>query len=90
MENICQDYSTNKEKDFINEELIINREKFFTEFLDEDELVKYILKGLGNDLVLSRKELETLIHNSRIKFEIVTDEACIGIISNMPFIIEYY
>ena len=91
MESVCQNYSTNNDnKKFINEELIRNRIKFFTEFLDEDHQVKYVLKGLGNDLILTRKELETLIHNSKIKFEIITDETCIGIISNMPFIIEYY
>lgn len=89
MENICLDYSTNKEKEFINKELITNRVKFFSEFLDEDKMIKYVLQGLGEDLILNIEQLTTLIHSGEVKFEIVSDECAIGILNNIPVIIEY-
>ena len=90
MESVCQNYSTNNDnKKFINEELIRNRIKFFTEFLDEDEMCRYILKGIGHDLILDREQLTNLIHNGKVIFEIVTDECAIGVLNNIPVIIEY-
>ena len=90
MENICLNYSTNNDnKKFINEELIKNRIKFFSEFLDEDYQIQYILKWLGKDLILNREQLINLIHNGKVIFEIVTDECAIGVLNNIPVIIEY-
>lgn len=88
MESIFQNYSTNEEKIFVNEELIKNRIRFFTEFL-EDEDVKYVVIGLGDDLILSREQLINLIHSSKVKFEIVSYECAIGILEGQPIIIEY-
>lgn len=89
MENICPNYSTNEEKDFINKELINNRIKFFSEFLDDDKFVKYVVQGIGEDLILNREQLMNLIHSNYVSFEIVSDETCIGILNDIPFIIEY-
>lgn len=90
MENICQNYSANEEKTFINEELVTNRIKFFNEFLDEDEEIKYIVEGLGDDLILSREQLINLIHNSRVRFGVVSNECVIGTLEGNLIIIEYY
>lgn len=89
MGNICQNYSTNNEKIFINEELIKNKIKFFSEFLEEDEEIKYVVVGLGDDLILSRNQLINLIHSSRVKFEIVSSDSVIGILEGQLITIEY-
>lgn len=87
MSAACRNYSTNNKKEFINEELISNRTKFFREFL-EDEDVKYVV-SIGEDLILNREQLINLIHSSRVKFEIVSSDSVIGILNDTPFIIEY-
>ena len=91
MENICLNYSTNKKDTFINEEFVKNRIKFFSEFIEyEDEQVKYVVIGLGDDLILNREQLINLIHSSRVKFEIVNCECAIGVLEGHPITIEYY
>ena len=90
MENICKNYSTNKEKDFINKDLVSNMVAFYKNFLDEDEQVKYVIAGLGESLILSREQLINLIHNSKVKFEIVNCECAIGNLEGIPITIEYY
>ena len=90
MENTCQNYSTNNKKEFINKDLVVNRLRFFTEFLDDDIYVKYVVEGLGNALILNREQLINLIHNSKVKFEIVNCECAIGVLEGHPITIEYY
>lgn len=89
MGNVCRNL-VNEEKKFINEELITNRVRFFREFLDEDDQTKYVVIGFGDeDLILNREQLINLIHSSRVKFEIVSSDNVIGILNDIPFIIEY-
>ena len=90
MENADIKILTNEKifKNLINDK---NREKFFDEFIDEDEMTKYVINGLGEIVILSKDELVSLIHNNDTKFEIVNpyDGYCTMIINGSPTILEY-
>lgn len=92
MENTYINIQANKQtfKNLINDK---NREKFFNEFVDEDVLVKYIISdGIGKDLILSKKQIETMMKTSNVNYEIVDpyEGYCTMIINGLPITIEYF
>lgn len=92
MENTYINIQANKQtfKNLINDK---NREKFFNEFVDEDVLVKYIISdGIGKDLILSKKQIETMMKISNVNYEIVDpyEGYCTMIINGLPITIEYF
>lgn len=92
MENTYINIQANKQtfKNLINDK---NREKFFNEFVDADVLVKYIISdGIGKDLILSKKQIETMMKTSNVNYEIVDPHEgyCTMIINGLPITIEYF
>lgn len=92
MENTYINIQANKQtfKNLISDK---NREKFFNEFVDEDVLVKYIITdGVGKDLILSKKQIETMMQTSDVQYEIVDpyNGFCTLMLNGMPITIEYF
>lgn len=87
-----KEHLINEGRNHIYDNLIIdNRKKFFYEFLDEDTSIKYVLKGLESDLILSRDQLTNIIHknNNKINFNFVDYECCYATLNDIAIIIEY-
>lgn len=91
MENTDIKILTNEKtfKNLINDK---NREKFFDEFIEEDEMTKYIIDGLGNDLILSKKQLITMLKTSNVVYEIINpyEGYAILLINSIPITVEYF
>ena len=91
MENTYINIQANKQtfKNLINDK---NREKFFNEFVDEDCLVKYIISGIGDNLIMSRKQLLTMMQTSNVDYEIVDpyEGFCTLMLNGLPITIEYF
>lgn len=92
MENTYMNIQANKEQTFKNLISDKNREKFFDEFIEEDEMTKYIIDGLGNDLILSKKQLITMLKTSNVVYEIIDpyEGYCTLILNGLPITIEYF
>lgn len=92
MENTYINIQASNKQTFKNLMSDKNREKFFSEFLDEDESVKYIINGVGKDLILSKKQIETMIKTSDVQYEIVNpyEGYCTIMLNGLPIIVEYF
>ena len=92
MENTYMNIQTNNKQTFKNLISDKNREKFFSEFLEEDSLTKYIITGIGDNLIMSRKQILIMIQTSDVRYEIVDpyEGYCTMIINGLPITIEYF
>lgn len=92
MENTYMNIQASNKQTFKNLISDKNREKFFSEFLDEDESVKYIINGVEKDLILSKKQIETMIKTSDVQYEIVDPYQgyCTLMLNGLPIIVEYF
>lgn len=91
MENTYINIQANKQtfKNLINDK---NREKFFNEFVDEDDLTKYIISGIGDNLIMSRKQLLTMMQTSNVDYEIVNpyEGYVYCMLNGLPITVEYF
>lgn len=91
MENTYINIQANKQtfKNLISDK---NRERFFKEFVDEDNLTKYIITGMGKELILSRKQIEIMMQTSNVDYEIVDPHQgfCTLMLNGLPITIEYF
>ena len=67
--------------------------QFYNEFLDSDDMYKYVVVDLFNksdDKILSKEQLLDLIHNNKTEFKNVTIDNTIALLNNNRLIkIEY-
>lgn len=92
MENACISIKANNEQTFKNLISDKNRERFFREFVDEDSLTKYIITGIGDNLIMSRKQILTMVQSSDVRYEIVDPYEGYAhcILNGLPITIEYF
>lgn len=92
MENTYMNIQTNNKQAFKNLISDKNREKFLNEFLDEDEVTKYIIIGIGDNLIMSRKQILTMVQTSDVRYEIVDPYEGYAhcILNGLPITIEYF
>ncbi len=92
MENTYMNIQANNKQTFKNLISDKNRERFFSEFVDEDDLTKYIISGIGDNLIMSRKQLLTMMQTSNVDYEIVNPHEgyCTLMLDGLPITIEYF
>lgn len=91
MENACISIKANNEQTFKNLISDKNRERFFREFIDEDDSVEYIISDIGELLKMNKKQLLTMLQTSDVCYEIVDTytESCKLVLNGLPMTIEY-
>ena len=91
MENACISIKANNEQTFKNLISDKNRERFFSEFLEEDDSVEYIITDIGEPLKMNKKQLLTMLQTSDVCYEIVDTytESCKLVLNGLSMTIEY-